>query len=36
MQNKTVYKGYEKMLLRILLLVKTPVRLIVPELPVPE
>lgn len=35
-QNKTIYKGYERMLLRILLLVKTPVRLIVPELPVPE
>jgi hypothetical protein len=34
--NKTIYKGYEKMLMRLLLLVKTPVRLTVPELPIPE
>jgi hypothetical protein len=34
--NKTVYKGYEKMLMRMLVLVRTPVRLAVPELPVPD
>ena len=34
--NKTVFKGYEKMLLRVLLLVKTPLRLTIPELPVPQ
>ena len=33
--NKTVYEGYEKMVLRVLVLVKTPLRFSVPELPVP-
>lgn len=34
--NKTIYKGYEKMVLRVLLLVKSPVRLVVSEFPVSE
>lgn len=34
--NKTVFKGYEKMVLRVLLLIKSPLRLVVPELPVPD
>jgi hypothetical protein len=34
--NKTIYKGYEKMVLRLLLVVKTPLRLTVPELPIPS
>jgi len=34
--NKTVYKGYEKMVLRMLVLVKTPLRLTVSEIPVPQ
>jgi hypothetical protein len=28
--NKTVYEGYEKMVLRVLVLVKTPLRFTVP------
>ena len=35
-ENKTVYKGYEKMVLRVLLLIKSPLRLVVPELPIPD
>lgn len=34
--NKTIYKGYEKMVLRVLVLVKTPLRLTVTGLPVPQ
>jgi hypothetical protein len=33
--NKTIYQGYEKMVLRLLVLVKTPLRLTVDELPIP-
>lgn len=35
-KNKNVYEGYEKMVLRVLVRIKSPLRLNIPEFNVPE